>query len=328
MQISLKHTIGLVILAGSALSAAVAQGPDPISSNEAAKSPWGANDQIGALNMMSEHSVVDLLQQVDSNKIYDLSVELFVGMPTCCESFGDPSYQIWMTHVPSRTDEGFLSHSSEAVSMNTHTGTHIDTLSHFGLHGKIWNRVSAKEKLGPRGWRKSGAEQLPPIIARGVLLDVAEAKGMNQLSPSYAIAVADLKRAISGQELAIQSGDVVLIRTGQMRDWPDASELQLFEQAGLSLEAAHWLVDEKQAMLLGADNLGLEHFPSNNPNNFAPVHSYLLAEKGVPILEVLWLEDLAAANIDEFLFIATPLKLRGASGSPIRPLALPLAVDD
>lgn len=295
-----------------------------IAENVAAKSPWGPKDEIGTLNMMSDESRLDVLRRVTSGEIYDLSVDLFVGMPTCCNTFGDPSYQIWMTHAPSRDEGELLSHSSETISMNTHTGTHIDTLNHFGLHGKIWNDVSAEDALGTRGWKKSGAETYPPIVAHGVLIDVAESKDMDVLPASYAITVDDLQEALRQQNLTIQAGDVVLVRTGQMRLWPDASKFSLFQQAGLSLEAAQWLAEEQNAMLLGADNLGLESFPSTNPENFAPVHSYLLAEKGVSIMEVMWLEELAADKVHEFLFIATPLKLRGATGSPIRPLAIPL----
>lgn len=233
---------------------------------------------------------------------------------------------MWMIHAPARGNGSgeLLSHSSEAISMNTHTGTHIDTLSHFGLHGKLFNGVSADEALGVRGWSKSGAEKYPPIVARGVLIDVAKAKGIDILPASYAITVDDLKDALAKQHTTLAEGDVVLVRTGQMGLWPDKSKLSLFTQSGLSLEAAKWLAEERKAMVLGADNLGLESFPSTNKENFAPVHSYLLAEKGVSFIELLWLEDLAKDEVYEFAFITAPLKLRGATGSPIRPVAIPV----
>jgi kynurenine formamidase len=77
-------------------------------------------------------------------------------------------------------------------------------------------------------------------------------------------------------------------------------------------------------MLIGADNFGVESFPSKDLSNFAPLHSYLLAEKGVSLLEVVWLEDLAKDEVYELLFIASPLKLCGANASPLRPLAIPI----
>lgn len=278
--------------------------------------------------MASEPSRVEYLIHLEfvqepKRKVYDLGVDLFVGMPNCCGPFGDPTFQIWMTHTPARGGaKEPVSYSGDGVSMYTHSGTHIDTLNHFGLHGKIWNQVSAEDALGDRGWNKSGADKYPPIVARGVLIDVAKSKNVARLPASYAITVADLQETLKKQGTTLRPGDVVLTRTGVMTLWPDQAKYRLEDQAGLSLEAAQWLVEGQKAMLLGADNFGVESFPSKSPDNFVPLHTYLLAERGVSILEVLWLEDLAKDQVYEFLFIASPLKLRGATASPIRPLAI------
>lgn len=294
-----------------------------IAKNVAAKSPWGPADEIGTLNMMTDASRFDVLKQVAGGKVYDLGVDLFVGMPTCCAPFGDPTFQIWMTHTPARGGaKELLSYSGDGVSMYTHTGTHLDTLNHFGLNGKIWNQVSADDALGVRGWTKSGADKYPPIVARGVLIDVATSKNVAHLPTSYSITVADLQEALRKQGTTLRPGDVVLTRTGLMKLWPDEAKYRLADQAGLSLEAAQWLVEGQQAMLLGADNFGVESFPSKDPVNFVPVHTYLQAERGVSLLEALWLEDLAKDKVYEFLLIASPLKMRGATASPIRPIAI------
>lgn len=317
------------ICAVAALAIASAGVHAQVAKNEAAKSPWGPTDEIGTLNMMSDASRFDILKQAASGKIYDLAVDLFVGMPTCCGPFGDQSYQIWMTHRPARGDaKERVSWSGDSVSMNTHTGTHIDTLNHFGLNGKIWNQVSADNALGVRGWTKSGADKYPPIVARGVLIDVARSKNVAHLPASYSITVADLQEALKKQRTSLRSGDVVLVRTGLMTLWPDGAKYRVADQAGLSREAARWLVKEQKAMLIGADNFGVESFPSKDIANFAPVHTYILAELGVSIIEVLWLEELAKDRVYEFLFIASPLKMRGATASPIRPLAIPVRRND
>ncbi|MBO0800626.1 MAG: cyclase family protein, partial [Blastocatellia bacterium] len=174
------------------------------------------------------------------------------------------------------------------------------------------------------GWTRSGVDKYPHIVARGVLIDVAKSKNVARLPASYAITVADLQEALKKQGTALHPGDVVLTRTGVMALWPDPAEYRLEDQPGLSLEAAQWLVEGQKAMLLGADNFGVESFPSKSPDNLVPLHSYLFAERGVSIMEVLWLEDLAKDQVYEFLFIAAPLKLRGATASPIRPLAIPI----
>jgi kynurenine formamidase len=108
-----------------------------------------------------------------------------------------------------------------------------------------------------------------------------------------------------------------------MRLWPDAAAFGTNEP-GLTLDAAAYLVEEKGAMVIGADNLSLEQWPSSDPTSPVPVHSYLLVKRGVPILEVLMLEDLAADKVWEFAFIGASLKIRGATGSPMRPMALPI----
>jgi kynurenine formamidase len=320
--------VGVVILL-AAPGGAGAQ----VAKNMAAQSPWGPADEIGTLNMMTDTSRLAILKQIVSGKVYDLSVTLFSGMPSCCGALGDPPYHLWMTHtprgtiaanpfkVPRQVNER-VAYSGDAVSMYTHTGTHIDTLNHFGLYGKIWNQFSVDDHLGDQGWSKAGADQYPPIVARGVLIDVAKAKGMTPLPASYSITVADLQTALQQQGTRLQPGDVVLIRTGLMTLWPDPAKYQLGNQAGLSLEAAQWLVEANQAMLLGADNFPVESFPSTDPENYVPLHTYLFAERGVSIIEVLWLEDLAKDQVYDFVFIAAPLKWRGATGSPLRPLAI------
>ena len=275
--------------------------------------------------MMTDASRLEVLGQVVSGKVYDLGVDLFVGMPSCCAAAGDPTFQIWMTHTPPRgVTKELLSYSGDALSMYTHSGTHLDTLNHFGLRGRIWNQVSVDDALGVRGWTKSGADRYPPVVARGVLIDVARSKNVAYLPPSYGITVADLQDALKKQGTTVRPGDVVLTRTGLMTLWPDPAKYRGDDQSGLTLEAAQWLVENQKAMLLGADTFGVESAPSSNPDNIVPVHTYLLAERGVSLLEVLWLEELAKDQVYEFLFIGSPLKLRGATASPVRPLAIPI----
>ncbi|WNB16754.1 cyclase family protein [Marivirga arenosa] len=297
-------------------------------------SPWGPEDEIGTLNMMSEASRLQVLLQISSGKIYDLSVDYFVGMPSF-HSLGDPGYQYWLTHTPhgtivdnpnGRGEEmnQKVSYTGDAVSMYTHMGTHIDALNHFGLNGKIWNGFTEEKYLGDKGWKKTGAETIPPIISRGVLIDVEGQIG--PLPKNYRITSADLRKTLKLQQITLKKGDVVLIRTGQARFYQDAGQY-LDQYPGISLDAVKWLVEEKQIMLLGADNLSLEAFPPEIEDNWVPVHTYLLAEKGVMFIEQMFLEDLAADQVYVFAFMAASLKLKGASGAPMRPLAIPVNKD-
>jgi len=295
-------------------------------------SPWGPTDEIGRLNLITAESRANVLSRVDGSAAYDLSVEYFIGMPSW-QAAGDPRYQIWMTHTPQGTivDDpmgvgeelnNHVSYTGAAVSMYTHMGTHIDALNHFGLNGKIWNGFSAHQHLGDRGWNVAGAEKTPPIIARGVLIDVAAAKGLDMLSDGYRITREDLIEALDKQGVDIQEGDVTLIRTGRMKVYEDAAAY-MANPPGLGMAAARFLVEEKGAMIVGADNLSFEAFPSELEDDYVPLHTYLLAQQGAPILELVYLEELSQDAIYEFAFIGGSLKLRGSDAAPIRPIAIP-----
>lgn len=307
--------------------------PAQAEKREVGRSPWGPRDEIGRLNLMTEASRAAVLSRIAGGAVYDLSVEYFIGMPSW-QAAGDPHYRIWMTHTPhgtavddpltvGRAMNAHVSYTGAAISMYTHMGTHIDGLNHFGLNGEIWNGFAASEHLGDRGWRKAGVETMPPIIARGVLIDVAAAKGLNMLADGYRVTRADLVAALKKQGSELRRGDVVLIRTGRMRVYEDAAAY-MANPPGLGLEAARFLIEESGAMIVGADNLSFEAFPSELTSDYVPVHTYLLAQQGAPIIELAWLEELARDRVYELAFVAGPLKLRGADAAPLRPIALPL----
>lgn len=327
-KISLR---GLVWLAIGLMSGASAMGQQQ---EQAGVSPWGKSDEIGTLNMMSDQRNLALFSKIKTGKVYDLGVEYFVGMPGFT-ALGDPAYQFWLTHTPRGTVVGDISrqgnemnrkvsYTGDAISMYTHTGTHIDALAHFGLHGHIWNGYTADEHLSDRGWDKGGAEKIPPVIGKGVLIDVPAYKGPEVLPGNYVISLKELQQLIKSQQLQINKGDIVFIRTGVMKYFYSDKEKFMNNTPGMSMEAIKWLVEEKGVMTLGADNLSVEVMPSGNEKNWLPGHTYLLAEKGVMFIELLYLEELSAAKVKDFLFIGLPLKLRGASGAPMRPIAMPL----
>ncbi len=298
-----------------------------------AKSPWGPDDEIGRLNLMTPQSQAAILSRLSAAGSYDLSVEYFIGMPSW-QAAGDPHYRIWMTHTPhgntvadplglgERMNE-HVSYTGAAVSMYTHMGTHIDALSHFGLDGRIWNGFEARRHLGDRGWEVAGAEKIPPIIARGVMIDVASAKGVEMLPDGYRVTREDLVDALKKQRVELHEGDVVLIRTGRMRHYADA-DAYMQNPPGMGMAAASFLVEESGAMIVGADNLSFETFPSEVEGNYVPLHTYLLAQTGTPIIELAYLEDLARDRVYEFAFIGGSLKLRGADAAPMRPIAIPV----
>lgn len=296
-------------------------------------SPWGKDDEIGRLNLITPHSKAAILSRIKGGKTYDLSVDYYIGMPSW-QAAGDPHYRMWMTHTPHGNTisdplklgtemNSHVSYTGAAVSMYTHMGTHIDALNHFGLNGKIWNGFKASDHAGDQGWKKGGVEKMPPLIARGVMLDIAAYKGVKILPAGYRITKEDLIATAKKQAVTLEIGDIILIRTGRMHHYQNANKF-MDNPPGLGLIAAKYLVEEKGAMVIGADNLSLESFPSELPDDYVPVHTYLLAQQGTPIIELAFLEDLSKDKVYEFAFIGTPLKFKGADAAPLRPIAIPL----
>ena len=312
--------------------AIVSAGPAFAEQAQIGKSPWGAGDQIGRLNMITEQSKAAILSRISTGDIYDLSTEYFMGMPGWFPA-GDPRYTFWMTHTPKgnvvadpmkvgREMNEHVSYTGSAFSMYAHTGTHIDALNHFGLNGKIYNEFSADEHLGDHGWTKTGAETIPAIVARGVLVDVAAYKGVDMLPAGYRIEHSDIVAALEKQNVELAEGDVVLIRTGRMQSFENA-DAYLENPPGLGMDGARYLV-EKGAMVIGGDNLSLEAFPSEVEGNYIPVHTFLLAQHGIPIMELVELEGVSKDKVYEFAFVGASLKLRGADAAPMRPIAIPI----
>lgn len=275
--------------------------------------------------MMTGASRAAILERTTGqDKVYDLGTDYFVGMPSF-SALGDPPYQYWLNHTPRGTvvddpaDVGqaqneTVSYTGDSVSFYTHMGTHIDALNHFGLHGRIWNGFDPDIELGDRGWKKTGAETIPPIVARGVLIDVAGAQEVAMLPELHRVTADDLRRALERQKVSLRPGDVVLIRTGRMALFDDA-EAFTKNPPGLSADGAEFLADAG-AMIVGADNLSLETFPSQVPGDWVPVHTYLLAHKGIPIIEMAVLDDLSRDRVYEFAFIAGSIKFRGPAQRP------------
>ncbi len=242
-----------------------------------------------------------LLEQLKQARVIDLAQTWFVGMPH------------WPTHPPfamAMTKEhgdyvlpGGVSAAAEMIALGTHVGTHIDGLGHFSCNGLFYQGKSSREV---------GIDLVPPVVRRGVLLDVA---GDRELAEDESIGVPELEQAV---RCPIEPGDVVLIRTGWGRHWTNARAfVNEQRQPGITLEAAHWL-SSKRVFAVGADNVAVERIPSPRME----VHMHLLVESGIHLIECLNLEQLAQREVTEFAFIAAPLKIVGATGSPLRPFAL------
>jgi kynurenine formamidase len=217
-------------------------------------------------------------------------------------------------------NQGFI---SEMLMCTVHSGTHIDAIAHCvcGPRNLWYGGDSADQYLGDFGPMKKDASELPPVITRGVMIDIPALLGVPHLRASQPIHREDLEAALKRQGTEIHSGDVVLIRTGIMSHWPNEERLAACAGAGLAIDGAEWLTKQGVSMV-GADNVALEVTPTTVLGVPLPVHRHLIHENGIPIIEWVFLEDLARDKVYDFLFLCLPLPISGATGSMIRPLAV------
>ena len=202
-----------------------------------------------------------------------------------------------------------------------HTGTHIDALSHQSDALTLCGGVPVEEVQSSRGFARHGAEEMPPIVAPGVLLDVAAKDGVESLEPGRVVTAADLAECCEAQRVGVEAGSVALVRLGNAGFWDD--EERYLAGPGMDAGAARWMAD-KDVLAVGADNVAWDAPGLKDPELGCLMagHLILLARRGIYIIENLALDELAASGRYEFELVCTPLKLVGATGSPVRPLAI------
>jgi kynurenine formamidase len=211
------------------------------------------------------------------------------------------------------------SFSVELIQGSIHQSSHLDSLIHAQRHGRVYGNRTVEELLTDRGWRAHGVETVPPIVSRAVIIDVATAIGQTPVPDGYAVTAEQMRAAVEQQDVTLRQGDTVLIRTGKIAQY--ATDIPAFEAGcpGISGPAARWLA-ERGMMVFGLDATSADPHPV--PDWDDTVHEELLIKRGIHILENLYLEELAGEGIRECLFICLPLKIEGATGSWVRPVAI------
>lgn len=254
-------------------------------------------------------------------KIFDLGRPMFVGMP---QSPNHPSY--W--HVLPRRHGDMVradggSAANDLIVTGTHVGTHIDALAHVSHRGQLHGGADATAAGAGGRFAEHGVHTIPPMLRRGVLLDVPRALGTQTCEPAYEITPDDLTSAAKRQRVEVRPGDVVLIRSGWGRRFTDGPAYVGAQTGvpGVGEAGAYWIASQG-AVAAGADTIAFERIAPGNGHSVLPAHRVLLVEHGVYIIETLDLEAVADAGVYEFLLVLIPLNLVGATGSPVRPLAV------
>lgn len=286
---------------------------------------WGADDQAGGSNWITPEKIVKALSLVKTGKVFELGHPYERGMPMS----GQRSYNMFIPSFPTYDPTGNdkLVFNDEYVTGEIgQVGTQFDGPGHVGRQMKMadgstanvfYNGVNGDEMKNPYGLQKLGVENVKPIITRAILVDLAAYKGVNTMPENYEITLADIRNALDRQgmkESDIEPGDALLFNLGWWRIWPDKKAVQV-ESAHPGKEVIDWIISMKPCMV-GSDAI-LDSVPEYL------LHKEVILKNGIFNLEFMSFESMASEKQQyKFLFIFTPLRLKGATGSPGRPLAI------
>jgi kynurenine formamidase len=281
-------------------------------------SRWGTDDQRGAANRITPAKVMQARELIRQGRIYQLGRVYESGMPL-------PATRHYSLHIPQAyvatgSNQGIF--HDEVVSAEIgQVGTQFDGLGHFGIGDLFYNGNRRADFAQPGGLTRLGIENVGPIFTRGVLIDVAGLKGVPQLAAGYEVTAADIKAALSRQKVQITSGDMVVIHTGWGSLWMKDNAKYLAGAPGIGLAAAQLLADA-EVVVVGGDSSAVEVSPNPNASLAAPVHQLLITRNGIYLHENLATEELARDAVYEFAYVFSPLRLKGATGSPGNPIAV------
>ncbi|HEX9164484.1 MAG TPA: cyclase family protein [Gemmatimonadales bacterium] len=292
---------------------------------------WGKDDRAGGSNWITPEKIRASLSLVTTGKVYELGQVYEAGMPL----YGERTYSLTIPGPAERPAFGannLLGNEEMITGALGQVGTQFDGPGHIGVRLRMadgtdrdvyYNGFTWEEIRGESGLREIGIEHIKPIVTRGVLIDIAGYKNVPILPPAYEVTLADVRGALSRQRMSeaeIQPGDAIFFGYGWAAHWKNP-KVYGAGQPGIGLEVARWIV-ERRASMVGSDSPGLEVTPNPRPDLAYPVHQVLITENGIWNQENLHFEELVADRVYQFLFIFTPVRFKGATGSPGRPIAI------
>jgi kynurenine formamidase len=281
-------------------------------------SKYGADDEAGALNEIDTAKTIAASRLVRTGRVFDLAHVLDAHVP----AFGERTFRQYLTTDPNRrVGENGVNWIVEYVTAPSQIGTHMDGLNHLHAGERMYNGHRLADVVAEHGTTKLGVEKLPQVVTRGLLLDIAAVRGVEQLGAGEVITPADAEAALDRHGLHAEAGDAALFHTGWASQWGLDNEAYVAGEPGPGMELAAWLVDHRVAMT-GCDTWSYGPVPAEDPDRPFVVPQTLNTRHGVVVLENLRLGELAAAGVGEFLFVVAHPKPRGATGAWVAPLAI------
>jgi kynurenine formamidase len=282
---------------------------------------------LGALAGLTPAMVRDATSLVRDGLVIDLSIPLDgTLLPSGDPAFNQPivrsdvmTPEAWNARLHSGVDGFHL----DAIAGSIHQGTHLDALVHVVTDGHVYGGLAASTTRTTAGWSYGGVETVPPIVTRGVLIDLVATRDGVPLGGADEVTIADVESALAATGTTIRAGDAVLLRTGKIRELRTARDRFLDAQPGIGVDAAGHLADAGM-MVFGSDPGGTEPQPVRDWSR--TVHVELLTRRGIHLIEWMDLDPLASSlgtsgRVD-FLFMVSPLRIPGATGSWVRPIAI------
>ena len=316
MRPMLIVAIAVTVSAGAA--EVFAQSWQPPSESQRCPSKWGAGDQRGAGNHMKPETVLRATRLIRTGQLFELGRRLEASMPLQATR----TFEMHTKRTAPPQGSNRRGSNEEIVLAEIgQVGTQFDGFAHQTHGDSLYNCFKLDEIATRNGFSKLGIENVGTLMTRGVLIDVAALKGVDTLPDTYEITVADLQAALKRQQLTLQPGDAVLVHTGWGRLWGKENARYMKTNPGLGAAAAEWLA-RQDPLLVGADTAPINVTPSPDPQLSNPVHQIMLVVYGIHLLENLRLDEVAAQGAQEFALMVQPLKLVGATGSTVAPVAI------
>jgi kynurenine formamidase len=290
----------------------------PPADSQRCPSKWGAGDERGSGNhMKNPENILRGARLIKTGEVIELGQVLSPSMP-----LGVRIYNMQTKRTAIGTGVNNRWGNEEIMTGEFgQIGTQFDGFAHQTHGNSLYNCFKLDDIATRSGFTKLGIEKVGTFFTRGVLLDIAGLKGVETLQDTYEITVADLEQAMIRQNIAIHSGDAILINTGWSRLWGKDNARYSKSAPGVGTAAAEWLV-KRDPLLVGSDNWPVEVAPNPDKDLNLPVHQIFLVVNGVHILENMKLDELAAKKVYEFAFTLQPLKMQGATGSTVAPAAI------